>query len=365
MHTIELLQALAARLAAGTPCVWVTVAATRGSTPRAPGARMVVSSTETLGSIGGGRLEQLATAHARALLAAPAGERLLRYPLGASAGQCCGGVVHLAFDPLPPALPAWLEQAIALEHAARPWVRLAPLVPGAGPLRVISAAEPAEGPRGAALDELPDELAAELLADLFTELPAGHGDAAQVLTDATGRPWLAELMRPPALHVALFGAGHVACALVEILGRLPLRVSWIDSRAEMFPPRLPANVRAWPCELPGDEIAAQPPGSAVLVMTHSHALDLELVRGWLERNDFAFLGLIGSRAKRASFIARLRARGCDEARLARLVCPVGLPGVAGKEPAVIALAVAAQLMSLRELRDEAVRALPRTETPVR
>ena len=151
----------------------------------------------------------------------------------------------------------------------------------------------------------------------------------------------------PNLRVFLFGAGHVGRALAASLAPLPLALTWIDTRDDAFPVSLPEGVAAAVTDTPEAEIAAAPPEALFLVMTHSHALDLELVRAILRRGDFRYCGLIGSRAKRARFTRQLLDRGCNPATLARLTCPIGLPGIHGKEPAVIAASVAAQLLTLR------------------
>ena len=159
-------------------------------------------------------------------------------------------------------------------------------------------------------------------------------------------------LEPVRTPVALFGAGHVGHALVRALEPLPFAVHWLDSRDGIFPAELPVQVRAEqsdPVERAVDELA---PASRVLIMSHSHAEDFELVAACLrrqrERGDLAWIGLIGSGTKWAGFRRRLRARGCSEAELARVCCPIGLPGIAGKQPAVIAASVAAQLLMSRE-----------------
>jgi xanthine dehydrogenase accessory factor len=154
------------------------------------------------------------------------------------------------------------------------------------------------------------------------------------------------------MPVALFGGGHVGQAIVRALAPLPVAVHWIDSRDEVFPLPLPPHVQAEhsaPVQAAVRDLAA---GSRVLVMSFSHAEDLEIVAACLqrlrERADLPFIGLIGSRSKWAAFRHRLEARGFGADELARVTCPIGLPGVQGKEPAVIAAAVVAQLMTLRE-----------------
>ncbi|MCB1884164.1 MAG: xanthine dehydrogenase accessory protein XdhC [Geminicoccaceae bacterium] len=150
--------------------------------------------------------------------------------------------------------------------------------------------------------------------------------------------------------VMLYGAGHVGKAVAAALGPLPCRVSWLDGRAEMFPATLPANAeRRVAGDLPA--VAAGAPGGAFhLVMTHSHPLDLAVCGAVLRGPRFAWLGLIGSATKRARFESRLKAAGIESQNLARLVCPIGIGGIEGKEPAVIAASVAAQLLMAFEAR---------------
>ncbi len=158
---------------------------------------------------------------------------------------------------------------------------------------------------------------------------------------------LFEPLRPPDWHIAIFGAGHVGTALVRLLADLPCRVAWRDSRPGALPADPPANVVARPLADPAQAVMELAPGSAVLVMTHDHALDFELVAAALARPDFPFVGLIGSATKRARFLRRLAASGLPAGSIARLVCPIGLHGVGGKLPAEIALSVAAQLLQAR------------------
>jgi xanthine dehydrogenase accessory factor len=167
---------------------------------------------------------------------------------------------------------------------------------------------------------------------------------------------LLEPIRPPSFQIALFGAGHVGKALVKLLGDVPCRVTWIDPRDNIFPELIPGNVTIDVSDEPETEIAAVPPGSFVLVMTHSHPLDQRILETALKRVDFRYVGLIGSATKRARFIKRLKARGLSDAELARLTCPIGIEGAGGKHPAEIAIAVAAQLLQVRDV--EAARLHP-------
>jgi xanthine dehydrogenase accessory factor len=163
------------------------------------------------------------------------------------------------------------------------------------------------------------------------------GDAAALRLDA-----------PRLTPVALFGGGHVGHALARVLVPLPFALTWIDSRDGVFPDSLPPRVA---CEHSEPVQAAVPglaPQSRVLIMSFSHAEDLDIVAACLKRQreqgDLPFIGLIGSKSKWAAFRHRLEARGFTAEELAHVTCPIGVPGITGKEPEVIAVAVAAQLL---------------------
>jgi len=169
---------------------------------------------------------------------------------------------------------------------------------------------------------------------------------------------LFEMIVPASWRVAVFGAGHVGKAVVRLLSDLPCRVSWIDAREAEFPAALPAHVERVVADPPEDAVGDLPAGADVLVMTHSHQLDYQVVEAALRRGDLPYVGLIGSKTKRARFVARLASRGFPEERIASLTCPIGLPGVGGKLPAEIAIAVAAQLLQLRASPPRAMLAGP-------
>lgn len=277
------------------PAALVTILAAEGSAPRRPGARMVVTETGLAGSIGGGRLEHLATAQARAILAqAPGSWRIQDYPLGPLLGQCCGGRVRLMVEHLEsvPDREGPFEVTLSdkVERAPDP-------APGA---ETVGARGPLPGPGARFLEPL-------------------------------------ETDRMP---VWLFGAGHVGRAIVARAAGLPLHISWYDSRGEMAE-------TAGVFHAQEDELvarAAEAPGdAAVVVLTHDHGLDYRLTAAAL-RSDARFVGLIGSQTKRARFLSRLAADGIDAARL---TCPIGLAGIGGREPEVIAIATLAQLLMLR------------------
>ncbi|MBV1705916.1 MAG: xanthine dehydrogenase accessory protein XdhC [Hyphomicrobiales bacterium] len=145
--------------------------------------------------------------------------------------------------------------------------------------------------------------------------------------------------------VLLFGAGHVGRALAAALGPLPLNIRWIEARPEAFPALVPPFVVTVLAPLLLDEVARAPRGAAMLVVTHSHALDYFLCEAALRRGDFAYLGLIGSKSKKARFLHHLRDAGLAQEQLARLTCPIGGTLVHDKRPEVIAALATAELLT--------------------
>lgn len=156
---------------------------------------------------------------------------------------------------------------------------------------------------------------------------------------------LFEPMGQPQAHIAVFGAGHVGRALVPLLASLPCKVRWIDSREAEFPGHIPEGVTRAINEDVIDEIDEMPAGSYFIVMTHNHALDLDLTAKILERNDFTYFGLIGSDTKRAKFEHRLRDRGFSADTVQRMRCPMGISEVKGKLPVEIAVSIAGEVIA--------------------
>jgi len=150
----------------------------------------------------------------------------------------------------------------------------------------------------------------------------------------------------PRFFLQLYGAGHVGRAIVRLLSTLPCRVQWIDERENEFPAgqALPPHVERICVDPVEAEVDAAPADACYLVLTHRHDLDQRIAEAVLRRGDFRYLGLIGSKTKRARFLRRYEARGIPAGTLARMTCPIGVPGIEGKEPEVIAVAVVAQLL---------------------
>ncbi len=157
---------------------------------------------------------------------------------------------------------------------------------------------------------------------------------------------LFEVFASDNMHLDVYGAGHVAQALIPMLGQLPIRVRWIDSRAELFPEHIPSNVQKVLDEAPVDQVNNAAKNTAALILTHNHQLDFSLTQAIIKRADSLWLGVIGSETKAKKFQYRLSQRGFTDAQVQTMVCPVGLKAVAGKLPMEVAISIAGQLVEL-------------------
>jgi len=325
------------------PAVMVTVASTVGSTPREPGAKMIVTKDALYGTIGGGNLEHKACNIARCQLDTDEPNQLRRFPLGAGLGQCCGGLVNLMFEPIVETTP-WLELAQQFHTPGEDWVRLVP------------AHQSSDEPNSAFLmlardrvhDALPEGVASGDLHKAAEAILNGENNVGLIQTRAGGHGYFIEATRKPDFQLILFGAGHVGRAIVSVMQDLPVSIRWIDTRDDQAISGISDNVEFICTDTPEAEVDAAAKGSYFLVMTHDHALDQQLTEQILKRDDFAYFGLIGSESKRRMFETRMRRRGFDQSHFGRMTCPIGIDGIQSKQPAAIAISVAGEIMQLRE-----------------
>jgi xanthine dehydrogenase accessory factor len=321
-------------------CVLVTLDLVSGSAPRDTGARMVVTGSGIKGSIGGGNLEHQATLAAREMLLSTAdGQAENRsYGLGPALNQCCGGAVSLRYEVFRNATPTWLEYLLLALAENEPAMLIHSDDQETAVYYCIrqQADVPADWP-----DKLKNVAMDWLKNGAFPSKPES-GSFPRV--DTKTGAWRPEIIVRADAPLFLFGAGHVGSAVVQVLQDLPFHITWVDSRKHVFPATVAENIECLYMENPKDLVDEVPAGSLFLVMTHSHEQDEDICHAVLSRNDFAWLGLIGSLTKRRRFVHRLGQRGIDESALQKLVCPVGLAGINGKQPATIAVAVAAQLL---------------------
>jgi xanthine dehydrogenase accessory factor len=300
----------------------IVLAEVRGSAPRECGTSMLVWPSSVMGTIGGGRLEWDAIAAARELLQShEVAARVCRLVLGADLGQCCGGVVTLWIERYGSSSLGELREAQAAAESGR----------------ALLVSTIAAGSTHHRLVRDPD-------ADGVPRLPAPAPALPRLIRGADGELTLLERLDQAMPEVWLYGAGHVGQALARILVELPVRLTWSDSRAEWLPVTGAGRMHVRHCAEPAASLDEAPVGAFFVVMTHSHALDYALCHTLLERNDFAWLGLIGSMSKAARFRSRLAREGIAAETIARLICPIGVPGIASKWPGAIAVAIAAQLL---------------------
>ncbi len=291
-------------LTAHGPLVRIVVTEIAGSTPREAGASMCVWADGQEGTIGGGALEHEATLTARRMLAGGQKARLDRLPLGPTLGQCCGGAVTLLSE-------VWNIESL----------------PDAG-APVVARALPGKS--------------AEMPLAVRRILARARGEG-QEIAPRIVQGWFVEPCARPRRELWVWGAGHVGRAIVATLAPLPdLQVTWIDTAAERFPP-IPEGVTQRIAASPADLVPDAPARAEHLILTFSHALDLDLCHRLLN-HGFRSLGLIGSATKWARFRSRLAMLGHAPAQIARIACPIGRPAL-GKHPQAIAIGVAAAFLN--------------------
>ncbi|MGY2736844.1 xanthine dehydrogenase accessory protein XdhC [Sphingomonas sp. UYP23] len=293
-------------VAAHTPSALVHVLASEGSAPRGAGTRMLVSGDALYGTIGGGQLEYRAIEQARAILAlAPGSWRIQDYPLGPLLGQCCGGRVRLLIEHIDPARLGWVADATEQ--------------------RVLVSTLHT------------DRIDRHVRTDAVAQHLSARGDRPR--TGSSFAEIIGQYRRP----LYLFGAGHVGQAIARHIEHLPFRLAWFDTRPVFDSIDGVAVVPEAAIE---QCVAEAPDDAAIVILTHDHAIDYRLTRAALRRTQTAFVGLIGSATKKARFASRLAEDGLDTEQRARLTSPIGIAGVSGKEPDVIAIATLTQLLQL-------------------
>lgn len=279
----------------------VVIAEVKGSSPREVGAAMLVWDGGQSGTIGGGALELMASERALD------GDRVSRHSLGPELGQCCGGAVTLVTEVYDTQRLNGIDGPVYARGV------------GEMPLSVKRVLAKARGeginPESAMIDG-----------------------------------WFVEPVQTPQRHIWIWGAGHVGRSLVGVLSPLPdVEITWVDTGPERFPSEVPCGVTVLPAVQPALVVAHAPESAEHLILTYSHALDLELCHAILSHR-FGFAGVIGSRTKWARFRKRLTALGHSPAQIDRITCPIGQKDL-GKHPQAIAVGVAAELLRVENQQD--------------
>lgn len=247
---------------------------------------------------------------------------------------------------------SWIEAVASCQQKREPFVLVTVLehrgsVPrNAGAKMVITAAESFDTIGGGNLEYQVTHNARELLLERKDQIITEDYPLSAKLAQCCGghAKVLLETHLLNGQNIALFGAGHVANELVPILQRLPLRVHWIDERPDLFPADLQSNVETLHTDCAVSELKALPPETLVLIMTHNHQLDFELVRNAVIRDDIQFVGMIGSQTKAKRFRYKLRQRELPQQQINKLISPVGELTVPGKTPIEVAISISAQIV---------------------
>ncbi|MER9142233.1 xanthine dehydrogenase accessory protein XdhC [Mesorhizobium sp. M0871] len=354
-------QSLRAFLASADRFALVEVASTKGSTPREKGAFMLVSQAATFGTIGGGQLEYIAIDKARQMVGSSPS------PLwGGSGGGGArrGGGGGGGRPPPPTEAPAPPPRGPPPPPRGGGGGGGAPRPPGGGgaddrakPPRFADAAtrrpltDPPPKGEGKEARIGFDEVCATLDVPLGPEIGQCCGGRVEVLIRVVDAALTAELIAAAEAeeahlpHVYIFGGGHVGRALASTVALLPVRGVVIETRAEALE-GMPETVETRLTPMPEAEVRNAPAGTAFAILTHDHALDFLIVAEALKRDDAAYVGMIGSKTKRATFRNWfLKSAEGTEAEFARLVSPIGGDAVKDKRPPVIAALAAAEIMT--------------------
>lgn len=294
-------------LSTNTPCALISVIETSGSTPREVGARIIVNQKGAFhGTIGGGNMENTSLQNARKML--QTGLEALsikKYLLGPELGQCCGGAVKVMSE-------VFLPERI-------------------GEVKALARAE-ADSPI----------ISTGTIGDTHVTRSIIEGTEQTLGIDSEGQ--LIENFGIKNQAVYVFGAGHVGRALMLTLAPLPLDVTWIDSRSDEFPKVMPANFKAITHSEPHTLLASAPSDAHILILTHDHALDFDIVFAALKMQCFPYVGVIGSKTKKARFVSKLKKAGLAQDMIDPMICPIGITGIKSKKPAAIAVSITAELL---------------------
>ncbi|MBL1422520.1 MAG: xanthine dehydrogenase accessory protein XdhC [Alphaproteobacteria bacterium] len=278
-----------------------------GSTPREVGARIILDDAGRFGgSIGGGNLENSSIQQAQKMLSLNTQNiHTEKHLLGPDMGQCCGGAVTTMIEIFTPQQLPEIEILTTAETN--------------GKFTTIG----------------------DIGTHHVTRKIAPH--------DTNQTQKLVETFGQNPTPIYLFGAGHVGKALMLHLASLPFQVTWIDSRKSEFPKATPSNFTLIHLNQPHKALAQAPDNAQLLILTHNHDLDFDIVQTALQMNRFAYIGMIGSKTKRARFISKFKKQGLTQQQINQLICPIGLPNIKSKNPKAIAVSVVAELLTRVEI----------------
>ncbi len=344
-------------------CVLLTVIETKGSTPCSVGDKIIFSNKQlTFGSIGGGNLEFQALTLAKDLLNKDTNAtHLEKYPLGATLGQCCGGYVKVMFESFVNSSTqlkkknSWLETVSDLIEKQQDFV-VATIIDNQTDKRnsgkkFVYTANSDKSPSSNDLTNKISAGAYNLLSTNDSPTIAQYQNSSESLIEVCY-----EKMNNTELQsVAIFGAGHISRALMPILTKLPIRIYWIDDRAEQFEQyqgdTSQINII---CDDFISGLADLPEETYCLVITYSHKMDFDICEKIISRNSFTYLGMIGSRIKGNKFRDRLLKKGYPKETVDKFICPIGAKQKFLKSPTAIAVTIAMDLLNFLEDKKQSI-----------
>ena len=334
--------------------VLLTIISTKGSTPCSNGDKIVFSGAESVfGSIGGGNLEFKALSFAEELLSLNSnGTYLKKYPLGASLGQCCGGYVNVMFESFiqSDATNSWIKTVSNLLQDNEDFI-VATIVDSNSEIEFSSKKFVyLDGNLSPNIDDkkissLITKSAKDLL--LLSDSPTivQFENQSGALTEVCFEKVLTSEVQP----VVIFGAGHISRALMPILINLPIKIYWVDDRAEQFD-KYQGDTSQIDiiCDDFVQSIPDLPDSSYCLVITYSHQIDFEICEKMITQNNFSYLGMIGSEIKGKKFRDRFHQKNFSEEVINKFICPIGDKQKFLKSPAAIAVTIAMDLINFIE-----------------
>ena len=350
-------------IALNNGCVLLTVIETKGSTPCSVGDKIIFSNKQlTFGSIGGGNLEFQALTLAKDLLNKDTNAtHLEKYPLGATLGQCCGGYVKVMFESFVNSSTqlkkknSWLETVSDLIEKQQDFV-VATIIDNQTDKRNSGKkfVYTTNSDKSPSINDLTSKISAgayNLLSTNDSPTIAQYQNSSESLIEVCYE----KVNNTELQSVAIFGAGHISRALMPILTKLPIRIYWIDDRAEQFEQyqgdTSQINII---CDDFISGLADLPEETYCLVITYSHKMDFDICEKIISRNSFTYLGMIGSRIKGNKFRDRLLKKGYPKETVDKFICPIGAKQKFLKSPTAIAVTIAMDLLNFLEDKKQSI-----------
>ena len=340
--------------------VIITVVETKGSTPCNNGDKLIYSGDDKFyGSIGGGNFEFKALQYAQKLLTQEHNEiKVVRYPLGASLGQCCGGYVKVMFESYldissEVGEQSWFKSSLHFNENKSDYIVATVISNGTGgDLGGYKFVYSQDQTSDTDIDNLNDNILKEVVNKYFQTYMFYDSIGSTILSDE-GDICYERFTYSELQPVAVFGAGHISKALMPILSKLPIKIYWVDDRVSQFDQysgdTSEINII---CDEPSSVVLDLPKNIYCIVITYSHQLDFDICEQVLARDSYCYLGVIGSTIKGNKFRKRLLNKGFSEQTVGKLSCPIGVKHKLLKSPIAIAVSIASEMINFLESKSQ-------------